>query len=337
MYTNSSINTLDNPMTIDELSTSQSNSTFLQAQRKKRICGNSKCCQEGHTIRNCNHPSVGELKILASRISSYSIGFNYPNFIKKWLNFLKKSELCILGGFTTQTCSTIRMNLYNKYYTEILNNGGELLHEDLEEHERMIRLNARESLNSIQILSYLRRFMRELRVEIRLSPREQAIRNLIIATRELEAGENSLMVTLNTFNNVRTLYERSVERHRTLLMSYERASEVMDTFGPPPTRQFSDLLLINSSEVENSIEDDIKECPICFDELTKDIKTVSLNCSHKYCYNCIFDYFTKLLPQYTPKCANCRENICELKFNCSEKKLNFENIFCIETVSQFDR
>lgn len=313
------------PMTLEELgSTSTSTSTSVKKQRK---CGNPSCSQVGHTIRNCPHPSVSELKLKAKRIANYSIGYDYPDFIKKWLRKLSRQNLCILGSYSTLRIEVSIQNLFDNFYTNVLATPvGSLSGEALIEHHR---LTARESLPSVEIVTQLRTRMLELGLILRLPPREQAMENLRIVSARLASADMQLRVNYQSLINVRRDYEDSRRRHAELLHATTVAQEAIDAFDPPPQRKFSNIVILNQVDenMEETKEEENEDCPICFDELPKNVNSVILNCSHKYCNPCMVKYFTTISASAQPKCAKCRAEVCSLSFSCIIQKEEFMDTF----------
>ena len=311
------------PMTLEELG-SASTSTSVKKQRK---CGNPSCSQVGHTIRNCSHPSVFELRERAKRIANYSIGYDYPEFLRKWLRTVSKPMLCVLGSYSTLRIGVSIQNLFDNFYTNVLATPvGSLSGEALIEHHR---LTARESLPSVEIVTQLRTRMLELGLILRLPPREQAMENLRIVSARLASADMQVRVNHQSLLNLRRDYEDSRRRHTELLHSTTVAQEAMDAFDPPPQRKFSNIVILNQVDenMEETKEEENEDCPICFDELPKNVNSVILNCSHKYCNPCMVKYFTTISASAQPKCAKCRAEVCSLSFSCIIQKEEFMDTF----------
>jgi len=71
---------------------------------------------------------------------------------------------------------------------------------------------------------------------------------------------------------------------------------------------------------------DDETCPICMDECSQ-ASTVILNCNHKTCDACIYQYFNKLKRNAKPICSLCRTPITKMVFGNDNSRQRMTNEF----------
>lgn len=72
------------------------------------------------------------------------------------------------------------------------------------------------------------------------------------------------------------------------------------------------------------INNETKECPICYEAIECD-KFTKTNCNHEFCYNCITTHLKSQMNICRPCCAMCRTEINKVEFKSHEQFNNFNN------------
>ena len=323
------------------------------APRAQRLCGNPDCRQPGHTIRYCNHISVQTLINEAINISHFSIAFNYPNFIKKWIEGLSATSITILriaNSLNTVTGDTnqsiTRQQLITHYNNELLT------HITDANSILTIRALSLSMISQIQQNS-LRQQMINIGVPLRLTVRQRMTQNITRAEHSFRERTVNMNALSRELNNARLALDRATlaytdahllrEGALTVLMTshdeYEEYDRTHNSSGQRIQRKFhinTGIKIIDLEEGEiNEAEDkdkDPEECPLCYDELGDE--GVELNCTHKCCKTCISRYFDTLRRTEEPRCSMCRSNINCMTFDREDIRKNIADTYCLPTQTQ---
>ena len=319
------------------------------APRAQRLCGNPDCRQPGHTIRYCNHISVQSLISQASLISHFSIAFNYPEFIKKWIEGLPATSITILrveNSLNTVTSDSnqliTRSQLVTHYYNRILSPAINNATGDITTI-RAISL----SFISTQQQNLLRQQMINIGVPIRLTLRQRMAQGVNRA--EVRLRERTTILTLLSsqmdiarielerltlaYTDAHLLREGALTVYMTTHDEYEEYNRTHNSNGQRIQRKFminTGIKIIDLEEGE--IDEDSDDCPLCYDELTGNC--VELNCGHKYCNTCISRYFDTLRRTEEPRCCLCRSDINCMIFDTEDKRKNIADTYCLPAAVQ---
>jgi hypothetical protein len=325
------------------------------APRAQRLCGNPDCRQPGHTIRYCNHISVQTLINEAINISHFSIAFNYPNFIKKWIEGLSATSITILriaNSLNTVTGDTnqpiTRQQLITHY------------NRDLSAHIADANYTLTIRALSLSMISQheqnsLRRQMINIGVPLRLTVRQRMTQNIARAEQsfsERTVNLNALSSQLNmarlaldratlAYTDAHLLREGALTVYMTSQDEYEEYDRTHNSGGQRIQRKFHINTGIKIIDLEleegeiNEAEDkdkDPEECPLCYDELGDE--GVELNCTHKCCKTCISRYFDTLRRTEEPRCSMCRSNINYMTFDREDIRKNIADTYCLPAQTQ---
>jgi len=312
----------------------QFNSQVPVPVRNQRLCGNPSCRQPGHTIRTCNHSSVAELRALAVNVSNYSIAYQYPEFIKRWVSTrLHTTSISILFAkvvnssiITRVTLGEMKEAIIHHYYQRILS----IPLADGTINESRIRELASISFTPM-IISGLRDLMESLGVQYRVLPGERLIRDHNIARNNLAFYSTRLATSSRRMDALIAEHAETELLREAALQVYIRMEDEMEEYNRTHTngvlnqRKFPDMAVIikpvqdpNPEEVVAAEE--FGDCPICMEPL--DEAMVEINCGHKYCDLCITRYLDTLRRNQDPTCSMCRTGInCMMFRNESSRKI----------------
>ena len=299
---------------------------------KQRLCGNPKCRLPGHNIRHCNHSSVIKLKVDACRISKFSIGFNYPDFMRKWLKTLTKIQLVFLGAEKkSNSIIQMRQEVYDIFYNTPLST----LVNGIEDYPTVRRTFARE-FTSIQYRN-ISQEMVDMGVPLRLTRLQQLNLNVTNARNSFQQSTNTLVIANRALETAQAAYVQAEQSRELTLSTYMNAEDEMEEYdrthlnGVLIQRKFNFSTYTQPFEnqtIQPNQEEELPEydCPVCYDVL--DDSKIQLNCKHYFCNTCITKYFDTLKRQVTPSCSMCRQHISSLTFYNTSCNYTFTNKYC---------
>jgi len=334
----------------------QPNVAIIPRVRGPRLCGNPSCRQPGHTIRYCTHQSVDELKRRITRISDYSIAYQYPEYLRRWIYQLQSTQLTILRDVNSpRGDDDMRPYLFHKYYEQILTTP----------IDGVINREAVRIISAAVLTPVTRQIHQEnmvaLGVPVRLSRRQQIANNLADTARIVRERTGQMNLLARRFEDIRREYEASQRVREAAIAVYITASEESDeyqrTHQPVQIQrkfQFNARLKPISVMIDLTQEPDPQQkqggrepepvqdeepeqeepeqeepeqdeepetCPICLDNMGGE-ECVELNCNHKVCNTCITRYLDTLRPNQLPVCSLCRTGInCMMFSNEAARKL----------------
>ena len=296
------------------------NATATVKPVKARLCSNPVCRQPGHDIRKCDHPSIAKMFRDTQRISDFSVAYNYPVFIKTWIQQMISTSRYLLLGRSEHCAEISQGKLFKKYYSDILAEGpGDTVRSTI-----AARI-------SPEMFNRLKDIMNSMGIPTRLTPRQTlqqrvATANVILresttALSSISSRVNALMLEHVQAERVREASLSNYFRVHDELEEYARTHDVNGLLIP---RKFEIMTLLKVKEDGEEMED--VECPLCYDMINEE--TVELNCQHKFCKTCISRYFDTLSRTQTPCCSLCRVDICDMTFNEAKHMREINVKFC---------
>jgi len=300
-----------------------------EAPRRRNACSN--CRDHGHTIKNCNHPSVQALIQELWRAANYSIGFDHIAYVETWLGNLNMMQLRILAyqyNITIRSPPGQNLNVLDKrlfYIARLIN-----ATYTSQPRAAVDRQHARDSLSGEQVVAILET------IEV------WTLRNLIQPTPIQTLYHQGAIIRENvrSIDNRRTANQRIIDRSQAQIMNAQ--AQIMNAqaliielnntrtillaewnIAQDELNQFVENMdneprKLNIDMVEDLSDDSTitSDCPICYDAHTPE-KLITTNCNHKFCSPCLVRSFDVLIATSSkhPTCAMCREPIRKLIFN----------------------
>ena len=305
-----------------------------------RLCGNPDCRQPGHNITKCAHLSVKILIDKTTQISDYSIAFNYPDFIKRWLFSLPVTSLKLL-----------HLNLLNSSFKgtplEMLTTINHFMYEgkfhSLEENDRLVvRSHCKRNFTSPTIVNELTIIMNGLGVPTRLTAVQQIEVRVNNARNNLQLSNTRINLIRQRIINAELLLQQAEQEllvaninREPLITNVFNIQDELDEYRRTHTitgqliqRKFEINTLRSKEEKieEGEIVED-EDCPVCYDKLLKD-NTVTMNCGHNLCNKCIRRCLDTLPRNQNPTCALCRAGIENISFKNSHEMRIFTMKYC---------
>ena len=335
----------------------QPNVAIIPQVRGPRLCGNPSCRQPGHTIRYCTHRSVDELKYRITRISNYSIAYQYPEYLRRWVYQLHSTQLTILRDVNSpRGDDDMRLYLVHKYYEQILTTPID----GVINREAVRIISA--SVFTPETRQLHQNSMVALGVPVRLSRRQQIANNLADTARIVRERTGQMNLLARRFEDIRREYEASQRVREAAIAVYITASEESDEYQRThqpvqiqrkfqfnarlkPVSVMIDLTQepdpqqkqggrepepVQDEEPEQDEEDEEEEpesCPICLDNMGGE-ECVELNCKHKVCNTCITRYLDTLRPNQSPVCSMCRAGINCMMFSNEAARKIVDDKYC---------
>ena len=240
----------------------------------RKRCGNPYCGELGHTFNNCKDESIENQFVEIRSVSDYSLGNNYPLFLKAYIDKLSKIQLRMLG-YTIQKISTVhglqvaREATMKTYYRDKLNldlNGGVSISDVRRQALGRLLPSISEEL-TVRMIG--------LGVPLRLTAYEQLVENernaqlLLVQTRNQRQQETveygNLTNTINQARNRMTAlrasrevldarYEQNVTGVLSIRDELEEYLRTHDKFGNLLKRTFNIVITNAEDDVEVEVE-----------------------------------------------------------------------------------
>jgi hypothetical protein len=318
-----------------------------------RLCGNPECRQPGHNITKCDHISVRILTDKTKRISNYSIAYQYPEFIKKWLLTLSIISLKLLGLSSKDTPHEIssrdtQMGMVNKlYFTWYVE---KFINANTPESRLNVRNIARRTFTSASDVSRLTSFMNSIGVPTRPTPVQQIDSRLSTARLNLRLSNTRMDVIQERINSAEQrmiqasqdirIAEQELRlattEHEPLITSVFTIQDELDEYrrthnegGQLIQRKFQiNTFVIEDEELEEGEVVVIEDCPICYDPLLEE-NTVTINCGHDLCNTCIRRCLDTLPRNQSPTCVLCRAGVESMTFKNENQMKLLTTKYCV--------
>ena len=259
----------------------------------QRKCGFCRC--SGHTINQCDHPSIEELdnKILNIVAVTNMFPFLKKICIRKELELLTLNELKVLSykfdgpdsNKKYMSCKSGLLKLLTMYYYEMA------ITECPENSE---------ILEPIITNIYLE-FQFDFRVPERVPDSRILRRCADIAYENMPEQQTEYFRLSNWIS-------QQIENH------YRDYTEFIKSQEFKPHR--FDMFTCVQEQIDEHYE--MFDCPICQEDITDKNKCVELGCKHQFCTGCItmqLETASKANSFSHPNCAMCRAPIADLYFN----------------------
>ena len=282
---------------------------------------------------------MAELRALAVNVSNYSIAYQYPEFIKRWVARLPTTSISILfvkvvnSIITRITLGEMKEAIIHHYYQRILS----MPLADGTISESRIRELASISFTPM-IISDLRDLMESLGVPYRILPGEQLIREHNIARNNLAFYSTRLATSSRRMDALITEHAETELLREAALQVYIRMEDQLEEYNRTHTngvlnqRKFPDIAVI-IKPIQDPIPEEVVaaeefgDCPICMEPL--DEAMVEINCGHKYCDLCITRYLDTLRRNQDPTCSLCRVGINCMMFRNEEARKILDDKYCV--------
>jgi len=282
---------------------------------------------------------VAEIRAQATNVSNYSIAYQYPEFIKRWVARLPTTSISILfvkvvsSIITNTTLGEMKEAIVHHYYQRILSTplaDGTI-------NEPRIRDLASISFTPM-IISDLRDLMESLGVQYRISPGDRLVRDHNIARNNLATYSTRIAVSSRRIEVLIAEHAEIELLREVALQAYIRMEDQLEEYNRTHTngvlnqRKFPDIAVI-IKPVQDPIPEEVVaaeefgDCPICMEPL--DEALVEINCGHKYCDLCITRYLDNLRRNQDPTCSLCRAGInCMMFRNEASRKIVYDK-YCV--------
>ena len=298
-------------------------------KNSSRLCGNPDCRQPGHNITKCDHISVRILTDKTRQISNYSIAYQYPEFIKKWLLTLPITSLKLLGSSSKDTPLEMVDKLIFVWY------GEKFINANTPELRLNVRNNARRNFTLASEVSQLTSIMNAMGVPTRLTPVQQINARLSNARLMLNLSDTRMNVIQARITSAERDIRRAEQELRTaninrepLIATVFTIQDELDEYrrthneaGQLIQRKFQiNTFVVEDEELEEGEVVIIEDCPVCYDELLEE-NIVKINCGHNLCNTCIRRCLDTLPRNQSPTCVLCRAGVESMTFK-NENQMN---------------